>query len=133
MNAVRWRCSLKPSSVACWLQGGLQGAVVAALLLSPWENPGAWAKLPLLILVLREAWRMAQRRSALRGELCIDFPAKWHWRDKSWQLQQPLRWLPFGVLVVLRSADGQKLRFWLMRDAMTPAAWRALRAFWLKR
>ncbi|WP_130831548.1 protein YgfX [[Erwinia] mediterraneensis] len=133
MSAVRWQCDLKPSLTARWLQGGLQGAVIAALLLSPWASPGAWVKPALLLMVLREAWGKAQQLKARQGELCIESATTWRWCGKRWQLQRPLRGLPWGVRVVLRNTEGQTLRFWLMRDAMTPAAWRALRAFWLSR
>ena len=118
--------------MARWLQGGLHGAVIAALLLSPWESRWAWAKLPLLLMVLWETRRAARRLNLCCGELAIDEQA-WQWQGKSWRLKQPLRWLPFGVLVVLRGEQAETMRFWLMQDNMTPAAWRALRALWLTR
>ncbi|WP_312836885.1 protein YgfX [Pantoea sp.] len=107
---VRWRCDLRPSRVARWLQRGLHGAVIGALLLSPWEGCWAWAKLPLLAAVVWEAQRAARRLNHLHGELNIDERGNWRWRGESWRLLRPPRWLPFGAQVALRSAKGSICR-----------------------
>lgn len=119
--------------MARWLQGGLHGVAIGALLLSPWDSRWAWVKLPLLLMALWEARRTARRLSLRCGELAIDEQGAWQWQGRRWRLKQPLRWLPCGVLVVLRGEKAETMRFWLMQDNMTPAAWRALRALWFTR
>lgn len=128
MNAVRWQCNLQASRSARALNVMLFLLCGTLLLSLSWPVDWAWGRAPLLLLMLLECWRNERRLVRRQGVLALDEKGHWHWRGARWQLQRQADWLPWGVLLVLQGAQGQRWRLWLMQDNLPPQAWRALRA-----
>ncbi|MDH1088126.1 protein YgfX [Pantoea brenneri] len=128
MNAAPWQCKLRPSRLARGLLGVWLGVTVTALLLLTLPVSGWLIKLAMIGLLLAEGWRNHRRLSQRRGSLQRESAQIWCWQGTRWRPTQPLRWLPFGVLLVAKSEQGKTLRWWLMQDNMQPGEWRALRA-----
>ncbi|MCL9647328.1 protein YgfX [Pantoea eucrina] len=127
MNAVRWQCSLRPSRSAR-LANLAAGFSCVPLLLFVW--PAEWHVLQALlsVAVLAESWRTERRLRQRCGELTRDVQGSWGWQGTRWYTARTAQWQPWGVLLTLQNAQGQRWRFWLMQDAMTMRSWRQLRA-----
>ncbi|MEW6485710.1 MULTISPECIES: protein YgfX [Tatumella] len=129
-NAARWQSELVPSRLACRIQCSVQALIVLAVVFTPWTWGGGILKLMALCLVWREG-QLARRRFRERcGVLEVDAQGRWRWQQQSWRTRGNPGWLPFAVLLSLENAAGQRLRFWLMQDAMPAQDWRALRMHW---
>lgn len=128
MNAVRWQCSLCPSRSARLANLAAGFSCVTLLLWLVW--PAKWYALQALlsVAVLAESWRTERRLRQRCGELTRDAQGSWGWRGTRWHTARTAQWLPWGVLLTLQNAQGERWRFWLMQDAMTTRSWRQLRA-----
>ncbi len=127
MNAVRWQCSLRPSRSAR-LTNLAAGLSCVTLLLFAWPAEGYALQALLSVAVLAESWRTEQRLRQRSGELTRDEQGSWDWQGTCWYTARTAQWQPWGVLLTLQNAQGQRWRFWLMQDAMTMRSWRQLRA-----
>jgi len=128
VNAVRWQCKLHPARSARLINllSGYGGALLLICFTWHAEWHGLQALLP--IAVLAESWRNERLLLRRCGELTRDGDGVWCWQGVSWYTVCPEQWLPWGVLLTLRNAQGKRWRLWLMCDAMPSLAWRQLRA-----
>lgn len=128
MIAAPWQCELRPSRLAygllcAWLVAAITGVGLLTLPAETWLLKSA-----IILLLLAEGWQRYRRLTQRRGVLQRQSTHCWVWQGKRFRPVQPLRWLPTGVLLVVKSEQGEILRWWLMQDSMQPGEWRALRA-----
>ena len=128
MSAARWQCKLRPSRLACGVLCVWLVAAVSGVLLMTLPVGGELLRSGMILLLLAEGGHVCRRLRLRRGTLERESVHCWIWQGKRWRPTQPLRWLPAGVLLVAKSEEGDRLRWWLMQDAMQPDEWRALRA-----
>ena len=129
-SAVRWQSELTPSRLATQIQWSAQGIVLLVILVSPWSWVWGLGKLLAAVVVCREGQQARRRFQQHIGRISLNNLDIWEWRQQQWQTCGQLGWLPFTVLLSLRSEHGERYRFWLMKDAMPLAAWRGLRMHW---
>lgn len=128
MNAVRWQCNLQASRSARALNVTLYLSCLCLLFSLSWPPEWAWGRMPILLLLLLEGWRNERRLAQRVGCLALEAEGDWLWQGARWQMQRKADWLPWGVLLVFRNQQGQRWRWWLMHDNMSPGEWRTLRA-----
>lgn len=124
---VRWRADLQASVLAQrWGHGLFLTAALLVTLLPPWQLSYGLLNLLLLAAVMYE-WRrhhhVLQRRC---GALVWKENDDWRWQQCHWRLCPATCCLNAAILLRLRGEAGQQ-QFWLMRDSMSEAEWRALR------
>ncbi|PPS64896.1 hypothetical protein CRX72_03265 [Pantoea sp. BRM17] len=75
--------------------------------------------------LLAESWRTERRLRQRCGELTRDVQGSWGWQGTRWYTARTAQWQPWGVLLTLQNAQGQRWRFWLMQDPRIPSlsAW----------
>ncbi|WP_157665848.1 protein YgfX [Tatumella citrea] len=110
-----------------WL---IQFLLLVALLCSPW--PLLWSPLKLLsfLLVWQEGKQARRRFSGRCGKIELDNQGIWYWQQQRWRTVRNPGWLPWAVLLTLENEQCQRMKFWLIKDAMPEADWRGLRMHW---
>jgi len=109
--------------LCAWLVAAVTGVALMTLPVG-----GMLIKAPIILLLLAEGWSGYRRLRQRHGALQRESVHCWIWQGTRWRPTQPLRWLPIGVLLVVKSECGATRRWWLMYDNMQPGEWRALRA-----